>query len=178
MIALSAIIGVSVLTGAVAAAEDFKIKIDDANPDPIRAGEDLDVEVTITNDGTTGSQNITLLYYDDNDDEVIVNETNEITVPGNGGAESKTIVWEDVPNRELIEPAVKTENATDDETNEGAQDIVSQPINVRWSNYEVQQIEVNRTDLSSGKDLKFNATIENTGTYPYSRTVYLNRSTD
>ena len=83
VIVLSATIGVSALTGAVAAAEDFKVDIDSVNPDPIRAGDDLSVEATITNDATTtDSQNMTLLNYGDKYDDIIVNEDIEITVSG------------------------------------------------------------------------------------------------
>jgi len=177
IVVLSAVIGTSVLTGAVAAQEYFEAEIVGVNPDPIKAGDDLSVDVKITNTGDKdGSQNITLTDIDGN----VQNETREIDVDKDDPPKDVTIVWEDVQEnqnpKDLIEPTVKTENATDDENNRAAQDTEG-PIEVRWSNYEVQQVEVNRTDLSSGENLKFNATIENTGTYPYRRTVYLNGST-
>jgi len=165
IVVLSSVIGISALTGTVAAAEDFQIEINYVNPDQnINASEDLIVNVTIENTGSSvGSQNITLR---DSEDENTLNETSTGNIaPGN--KKSKNITWENVPKKETIEPIVKTENAT-------AQPL---PVTVLWSEYNIEDVAVNRTDLSSGENLEFYATIENEGTDAFPEKIYLNSST-
>jgi len=168
IVVLSAIIGISALTGAVAAAEDFEV-VDITVPDTVSAGDDLSVEVTIENTGTSsGRQNITLTDRDGTEQ----NTTNKL--PSNplpvGSTTTERIIWEDISTeKESILPFVETENETEAAPN---------PVDVLWSDYEVQQFEVNRTDLPSGENLDFSATIENTGTERGSQDVDLNLSTD
>jgi hypothetical protein len=165
VIALFAIIGVSALTGTVAAAENFEIDTISV-PDTVSAGDDLDVKVTINNTNNTdgGTQNIT---FADNQ------QTAKQKVSLGPGAKTNTPItleWKDVkPNQESIWPTVETEN-------ESKQPLGT--IKVLYSEYVVDEFEANRTNLPSGEDIDFTATIRNDGTYNYKEEIYLNVSND
>ena len=153
------------LAGGTVAADghEFEVEIDtDSIPDKIDEGDNLTVDIEVTNVGDEdGSQTIRL---EDGDGMLQANETRQID---DGETETVTLTWEDVPQERSITAVARSDDDTD-----------SAGVTVLWSAFEVREFTVDADEIAGGTPVTFDATIRNIGTERATQDVILSNETD
>jgi len=138
----------AVAAGAAGGQSSSSFEVEIVNPaNDVEDGENLTVDVRVTNTGAAGEQAINLTDGDgtDLDSEVLdLNANEERTV---------ALTWENVPKERSITPTVQSDD-----------DVDSAVVTVLWAEFSVSELDPADATVVDGETVTVNATITNTGT--------------
>jgi len=145
-----AVIGAVVLaSGGTAAAEDADFDVSITVDSAVDANGELNVSVSVTNRGTAaGTQRLTLTDGEGNE-----LDTTAVSLNASESTELQ-LTWSGVPgDARTVTPTVQSEN-----------DVEASVVTVRWSFFEVAELDPARTTVEAGERFGLSATVRNMGT--------------
>ena len=141
------LLAVVFLTG-VSAGDEVNFEVDIATDEAVDRGDNLTVDVTVENTGT--SEATQTIYLNDSEDTYF--DEKEVTL-GAGESEELTLTWEEVPQERTIDPTVYSDDS-----------VAAEVVTVRWSKFVVSDVDPETQTIEHNGTFTAEANVSNDGT--------------